>query len=79
MDGGAKVHWSLLSASMFCWPLRLVIPLSVAIRSRKAFTIASAGVTMGCVMYLCLKYTVSDRLSVHVALIINVVCAIVLR
>ena len=34
----------------------------------KAFTIALAEVTVGCVMYLCLTYTVSDKLSVHVTL-----------
>ncbi len=49
---GKSMLWSLVMASKFCCPLRLVVPLRVAMRSWNAFTIASAGVTMGCVMYL---------------------------
>ena len=51
--------WSFIMVSKFCCPLRLVVPLRVAMRSWNALTIASAGVTVGCVIYLCLKYTVS--------------------
>ena len=61
VTGGESVVWSWVMASKFCCPLRLVVPLRVAMRSRNALTIASAGVTVGCVKYLCLKYTVSDR------------------
>ena len=59
--GGESVLWSFVMVSKFCCPLRLVVPLRVVMRSWKALMIASAGVTMGCVMYLCLKNTVSDR------------------
>ena len=53
VTGGKSMVWSWVMASKFCCPLRLVVPLRVAMRSWNALT--------GCVMYLCLKYTVSDR------------------
>ncbi len=52
---GESVRWSCVMVSIFCCPFRLVVPLRAAIRSWNASTIASAGVTVGCVMYLCLK------------------------
>ena len=66
--GGESMLWSFVMASKFCCPLRLVVPLRVAMRSWSALTIASAGVAVGCVMYLCLKNTVSDRQWERVAL-----------
>ncbi len=66
--GGESLLWSFVMASKFCCPLRLVVPLRVAMRSWNALMIASAGVTVGCVMYLCLKNTVSYRQWEQVAL-----------
>ena len=45
--GGKSMLWSFVRASKFCCPLRLVVPMRVAMRSWNAFTIASAGVTVG--------------------------------
>ena len=45
--GGKSMLLSFVRASKFCWPLRLVVPLRVAMRSWNAFTIASARVTVG--------------------------------
>ena len=59
--GGESVLWNVVMASKFCCPLRLVVPLRVAVRSWTTLTIATTGVTVGCMMYLCLNYTVSDR------------------
>ncbi len=58
---GKRMLWSFVMASKFCCPLRLVVPLRVVMWSLNALMIASAGVTVGCVMYLCLKNTVFDR------------------
>ena len=66
--GGESMLWSFVMVSKVCCPLRLVVPLRVAMRSWTALTIASAGVTVGCVMYLCLKNTVSNRQLEHMAL-----------
>lgn len=54
------------SASISAAPLTFLLPFSACVRSSKAFTIVSAGVTVGWVMYLCLKNTVSDIRSLLV-------------
>ncbi len=58
---GESEFWSFVIASKFYCPLRLVVPLRVAMRSWNALMMASARVTVGCLMYLCLKYMVSER------------------
>ena len=50
---------SFCSVSSCSIPSRFVRPFKVCVRSVIAFTIMSAGVTVGCVMYLCLNQTVS--------------------
>ena len=49
-------------------PLVFDMTCIACMRSWYALTITSAGVTVGCVMYLCLKNTVSEILVHQVAL-----------
>ncbi len=58
----------LFSLSICCIPCTFLAPFSVLVRSLVALTTMSTGVSAGCVMYLCLKNTVSDFLLLLVFL-----------
>ncbi len=64
VGGGVLVSSSSrrFSDSILSSPSKFVFPLSACIRSVSALTIASAVVTVGCVVYLCLNHTLSDIL-----------------
>ena len=56
------------SVSISSMPFLFLRSFSACVRSLSAFTILSSGVKVGSVMYLCLKCTVSDILSLCVFL-----------
>jgi hypothetical protein len=56
------------NASICAIPFWFLLPLSACVRLSIAFTIVSAGIKVGWVIYLCLKNTVSDILSLLVFL-----------
>ena len=65
--------WMLLSSSLIfsnasiCMlPFVFFLPFKASVKSSIALTIMSAWVKVGCVMYLCLKITVSDIRSLLV-------------
>jgi hypothetical protein len=68
VGGGVLVSSSLGGFSDLIWssPSKFVYPLSACVRSVSTLTIMSAGVTVGCVIYLCLNHTVSDILMLPV-------------
>ena len=70
-NGGVLVSSSSrhFNDSICSSPFKFVLPLSACVRSVSAFTIITAGVTIGWVMYLCLNHTVSDILMFLVFLV----------
>ncbi len=58
----------LCNASYSTIPLLFLFCFRVFVKSFRDFIIVSSGVKVGCVMYLCLKCTVSDILSLLVFL-----------
>jgi hypothetical protein len=56
----SSIFWS---ASISNVPFVFLLSFRLCVRSFNAFTIVSSRVRVGCVMCLCLKYTVSDTLS----------------
>ena len=50
----------VFNLSICCIPCVFLVPFNAWVRSLIALTTVSTGVSVGCVMYLCLKKTVSD-------------------
>ena len=50
----------IFNLSICCIPCVFLVPFNAWVRSSIALTTVSTGVSVGCVMYLCLKNTVSD-------------------
>ena len=63
-----RISSNRCSASISSMPFLFRRSVSASVRSFSAFTIVSSGVKVGSVMYLCLKCTVSDILSLRVFL-----------
>ena len=63
-----RISSSRCSASISSMPFLFRLSFSASVRSFSAFTIVSSGVKVGSVIYLCLKCTVSDILSLRVFL-----------
>ena len=63
-----RISSSRCSASISSMPFLFRRSFSASVRSFSAFTIVSSGVKVGSVIYLCLKCTVSDILSLRVFL-----------
>ena len=56
----------IFNLSICCIPCVFLVPFNAWVRSLIALTTVSTGVSVGCVMYLCLKNTVSDIHSLFV-------------
>ncbi len=50
----------IVSLSICCIPCVFLAPFNAQVKSSIALTTVSTGVSVGCVIYLCLKNTVSD-------------------
>ncbi len=73
----AVVGTLLSSLSIFCstlicsLPFMFLLSISACVRSLSAFIIVSSGIKVGCVMYLCLKCTLSGNISLFILMLLT--------